>query len=419
MHAIRMMAVAVLVLVLDAPPGGTSAPVMTTWVRQFGTAGFDDVKGAAVEPGGASYVVGETFGTLSGQTPGGTLDAFVRKYAADGTELWTRQFGAWDRDIAWAVAVDGERFVYVVGQTEGTLPGQQSAGGWDAFVRKYDPSGTEVWTRQFGGKGSDVASGVAVDGVGHVYVVGTTSSSLSGGQPNSFDAFVRRYDGSGQEGWTRQFGTAGGDNARAVAIDAAQRLLVVGSTEGSLPGQVSSAGFDAFVTSLTPDGQQLWLRQFGSRADDFAISVAADPAGNVLVAGSADATLPGQTASGGTTAFLRQFDQAGAPLWTDQFGRGVADHAWDIAVAADGATYLVGTTAGSARETDAFIRKYHGGAEVWTHQFGTAEDDHALAVTIDGEDGIVVGGSTRGTLGARSHGNLDAYAMRLAEPRPR
>jgi hypothetical protein len=178
MLAIRSSALAVVVLILNASPGAATATEPTSWVRQFGTSGLDEAKAVAVDPAGASYVVGETFGTLPGQTPAGTLDAFIRKYDPSGTELWTRQFGAWDRDIAWAVAVAPEGHAYVVGQTEGTLPGQHSAGGLDAFVRKYDPSGSELWTRQFGGAGADVAAGVALDNAGNVYVSGTTSSAL-------------------------------------------------------------------------------------------------------------------------------------------------------------------------------------------------------------------------------------------------
>jgi hypothetical protein len=55
------------------------------------------------------------------------------------------------------------------------------------------------------------------------------------------------------------------------------------------------------------------------------------------------------------------------------------------------------------------------GRQVWTHQYGTPED-YALAVAVDPRRGLVIAGSTRGTLDDRSHGNLDAYALRLVEP---
>ncbi len=423
MLTVRSAALAVVVLVLNAPLGAATASEPTSWIRQFGTTGLDEAKAVAVDPTGASYVVGETFGTLPGQTPGGTLDAFIRKYDPSGSELWTRQFGAWDRDIAWAVAVAPEGQVYVVGQTEGILPGQHSAGGLDAFVRKYDAAGGELWTRQFGGGGADVAAAVAVDRAGNVYIAGTTTSSLAE-NPKSFDAFVRRYDAAGNEGWTRQFGTAGGDNARDVTVDESNRLLVAGSTEGALPGQVSAKGYDAFVAGFDTDGRTLWTRQFGSTRNDYGVAVAADSAGNVFVAGSAGETLSGRTsAGGGATAFLRQYDPAGAALWTDEFETGATDDAWDVAVAGVGNAYLVGATERvlpgqrSSGRVDAFVRRYGpGGRTVWTHQYGTPEDDYALAVAVDPERGLVIAGSTRGALDGRPHGNLDAYALRFVGP---
>ena len=69
--------------------------------------------------------------------------------------------------------------VYLAGYLLGTFPGQTSAGLFDAFVRKYDANGNEVWTRQFGTSGTDEAHGIAVGSSG-VYVVGRTLGSLPG-----------------------------------------------------------------------------------------------------------------------------------------------------------------------------------------------------------------------------------------------
>ena len=80
------------------------------------------------------------------------LDAFVRKYNSNGTELWTRQFGTSSDDRAGGISVDASGGVYVAGNTRGTLSSadgvaQISTGmGNDAFVRKYDADGSELWT---------------------------------------------------------------------------------------------------------------------------------------------------------------------------------------------------------------------------------------------------------------------------------
>src|SRR5262249_1201353 len=57
------------------------------------------------------------------------------------------------------------------------LPGQcRSGSGDDSFVRKYDPDGAEVWTREFGTSEESFAWGVAVDSNG-VYVVGQEATA--------------------------------------------------------------------------------------------------------------------------------------------------------------------------------------------------------------------------------------------------
>ena len=113
----------------------------------------------------------------------------MRKYDADGNELWTRQFGTSSYDDAYGVSADASG-VYVVGQTYGTFPRQTNLGGYDAFVRKYNADGHEVWTTQFGTSGSDLAYGISVDGSG-VYVTGGTSGIFPGQTSSgSMDAFV-------------------------------------------------------------------------------------------------------------------------------------------------------------------------------------------------------------------------------------
>jgi len=144
------------------------------------------------------------------------------------------QFGTPDSDFASGVAIDGTGNVYVVGDIQaGALPGQTSLGDADAYLRKYDGHGNEIWTRQFGTQSEDHATGVRVDGAGNVYVVGLTRGAFPGHTGLvgiDYDAYIRKYDGDGNELWTRQFGTPrqsaaqGEDHASDVAVDGGQRV---------------------------------------------------------------------------------------------------------------------------------------------------------------------------------------------------
>ncbi len=171
--------------------------------------------------------------------------------AAWGQEIvWIRQFGTFANDHTTDVAVDTSG-VYAAGYTGGALPGQSSSGSDDAFVRKYDGSGNELWTMQFGTSYYDYAQSVAVDASGNVYVAGLTSGALPGQTSSGGgDAFVRKYNGSGSELWTMQFGTSTYDEAYDVAVDTFDNVYVAGQTYGALPGQTSSGDGDAFLVKF-------------------------------------------------------------------------------------------------------------------------------------------------------------------------
>ena len=236
-----------------------------------------------------------------------------------------RQFGTVSTDEALAVAVNATG-VYVVGYVDcclGVLPGQTPAGGGDAFIRKYDVNGNELWTRQFGTGNNDKARGVALDATG-IYVTGSTNGDLAAPAAGN-DGFLRKYDVNGNVLWTRQFGSSpppganNNDDVHAVAVGPAG-VFVSGDTTGPFTGQTFSGGlWDAYVIKFNADGAQQWVRQFGTNADDYAYSVAVG-ASSVLVGGETGGTFPWQTYTSNGDAFLRLYDLDGNHLETREFG---------------------------------------------------------------------------------------------------
>jgi len=346
----------------DTTKAATAAVTVTAgatlWTRQFGTGGDDVVWAVAVDAAGNVFAAGSTSGDLQGNGSAGFRDAFLRKVDAQGNEVWTRQFGTGGNDDAFAVAVDAAGNAVVAGATRGALEGTNK-GGQDAFVRRYDANGNEGWTRQFGTDNLDEALGVALDGAGNVVVVGTTRGNLAGTSEGLDDAFARMYDANGTEVWTRRFGTARYDNAWGVAVDGAGFVFVAGTTTGRLAG-ANQGDFDAFVRKLDANGNESWTRQFGSAGPEDAVAVATDAAGNVLVAGYTFGSLEGNT-SGGYDAFVRKLDGGGGEVWTRQIGTGGDDYAYGVAVGAGGRVVVGGRTGGDLAGnlgggSDGFVR---------------------------------------------------------------
>jgi len=405
----------------DTTKAATAAVTVTAgatlWTRQFGTGGDDVVWAVAVDAAGNVFAAGSTSGDLQGNGSAGFRDAFLRKVDAQGNEVWTRQFGTGGNDDAFAVAVDAAGNAVVAGATRGALEGTNK-GGQDAFVRRYDANGNEGWTRQFGTDNLDEALGVALDGAGNVVVVGTTRGNLAGTSEGLDDAFARMYDANGTEVWTRRFGTARYDNAWGVAFDGSGFAYVVGGTGGDLAGD-NAGSLDAFVRKIDPSGNERWTRQFGTDGADYLNGVAVDGAGFVFVAGTTTGRLAGAN-QGDFDAFVRKLDANGNESWTRQFGSAGPEDAVAVATDAAGNVLVAGYTFGSLEGNtsggyDAFVRKLDGGGgEVWTRQIGTGGDDYAYGVAVGAGGRVVVGGRTGGDLAGNLGGGSDGFVRVLS-----
>lgn len=396
-------------LLVGAVPDPAAAQALR-WARQFGTEKKDVAWGVALS-GPAVYVCGSTEGTLTGQGAFGAADAFLRRYRTDGSKGWTRQFGTLADDACFGAASwDGS--VVVAGRTSGKFPGQNRRGGFDAYLRAYDYTGGDLWTRQFGTRGDDVVFGVATRENGDIYVAGRTEGKLAGlSYLGAGDAFVRKYRSDGRVAWTREFGSRRVDFGFAVAADETG-VYVVGATTGTLSRQKNRGEVDLFIRAYTLGGKPRWTHQLGTDREDFAYGVATDPTG-VYVAGYTKGEF--ELGSGGADAVLLKYGVDGRRMLLEQFGTSGDDTAF--AVASDGSlVFVVGATKGGFKgysnrgETDAYARAFNTQGRVqWTRQLGTDRKDSANWVAARSGVGYVVG-SVEGRLPKnRSSGDRDAF----------
>jgi len=416
---VALVAIILVVIILTAPISKAALPLEVEWINQFGvSSGFSLTYSQDVDITGNVYVGGGTTDALPGQTGNGAIDAFVRKYDVNGIEQWTRQFGtSGDEDVV-DIAVDSSS-VYVVGSTTGALPSQTTSGGYDAFIRKYDVNGNELWTRQFGTSGNDIGSAIGILS-SEVYVTGRTDGTFSGQTSSgNDDIFVLKYDSSGNVVWTRQLGTAGFDEVVGLEADSSG-IYLAGGTDGAFSGYTNQGDFDAFVRKYDTSGNEVWTRQFGTSSYDDAFEVSIFGSA-VYAVGMTSGTLPSQVSAGGDDAFIRKYDVSGNELWTRQFGTSQSDSAFGISAVVTG-VYITGGTDGtmpgqtSAGGSDIFLRKYDAsGAAIWTVQFGTASSDAVFGSAISGSN-LYVTGSTLDVLPDQTKsGYQDAFVAKFKE----
>lgn len=277
-----------------------------TWIRQLGTINDDRAFAAAPDGSGGVYFSGDTGGNFAGQQ-GGQGSVWLARYDSAGNQAWIRQFGGLSWSSAAAAASDGAGGVYLSGLTHGGLGGP-NVGNADAWLARYDGAGNQIWVRQVGTPDEDIASAAAADGTGGVYISGHTNGSLGGPSVGSRDAWLARYDVAGNQIWIRQVGTPVDDLARAVVLTDAGGAYLSGLTRGSLGG-ANAGSYDAWVARYDAAGHQTWIRQFGGFNFDSADAASTDGLGGMYVCGESRNNLGGPIVGTGIV-WLARYDGA-------------------------------------------------------------------------------------------------------------
>jgi len=281
---------------------------------------YDTGYGIAVDGSGAAYVTGSTespnFPTkdpYQGTLTGGT-DAFVSKFDAGGSLVFSTFLAGSKGSTAHGIAVDSAGSAYVTGTTSSDDFPRQNAyqnsygGGGDAFVTKFSPDGQSlVYSTYLGGSLSEQGQCIAVDGSGSAYASGWTTSldfpkvnayQPQIGAPGYWDLYVTKFSPDGQSLVYSTY--LGGDNNEYVdgsglAVDNLGCAYVTGYTYSrnfpmKNPYQRSFLGvLDAFVTKFTPDGQSLvYSTYLGGEDQTFGQGIAADGNGFAYVTGHTD-----------------------------------------------------------------------------------------------------------------------------------
>ncbi|WP_293262105.1 MULTISPECIES: S8 family serine peptidase [unclassified Microcoleus] len=417
------------------------------WQRQseISTANYDSSNDIAVDRAGNIYTVGRTSGNLAGSNQG-IYDAWISKYNSAGEQIWKRQFGTAGYDAARGVAVDNEGNTYAIGWTDGEGGNTSDRNSW---IIKFDSNGNEIWKKQLGTLNDDVSNGaISIGSDGSICIVGRTTNNLPGISQGSTDAWAAKYDSNGNLIWTKQIGSAAWDEAKSVASDSGGNIYIAGSTKGNLQG-TNAGDADAWLAKYDSSGNLIWQEQIGTIAEDEAFGVAVSNNGLVYLSGHTQNKL-GDSFSGNTDewigdldaardafyrndnsqlggiyygnadAWVAQFNAAtGALNWKRQLGTSAYDSSTGVATDIHGNAYITGRTRGKLGENyaggdDAWVAKYNvNGALQLKRQLGTVGDDVSNGIAVSSA-GVYIGGVTSGNVGGNNLGGDDAWIAKLS-----
>ena len=333
-------------------PDGTLAWASQEGGDQDGEPGYD----IAALPDGSSFVAGGS----------------LLRYDAAGNLLWRRSAGT---SIGVAVAGDGTALVsgQLLGSTtfgygEPTEMVLRTSSNAQAFVARYAADGSLIWARSAGGRAVRIA---ALSDGGSVFTGRFTGPCTFGAgesrerrlaSAGGTDIFVARHDADGLLAWVESAGGGGEDFFNDVCAFADGSWVAAGTFRGITllgppadgSGVLASEGDaehdDLFLARYADDGSLAWTVRAGGSGSDYLRGVAALPDGSVLVTGTfGDAATfgPGEpqetvllTSRGTGGMFIARYAPDGTLTWAKH-----ADAPWpmDIAALPDGSSLIVGT----------------------------------------------------------------------------
>jgi hypothetical protein len=369
------------------------------------------------------------------ETLNGSSDAFVAKFTAEGSLLWSSFLGGNNEEGAVGIAVTNDGSCFVTGSTRSAdFPilnayyDTKSALD-DVFVTKIAPNGSLLWSTLLGGNMNDYAHGIAVTTDGSCYITGETYSNdfpLLHAFDTSYkygEAFVTKFASNGSLLWSTFLGGLESDIGNNIVVAKNDSCLITGSTASDdfpITDDNSNKGLavDVFITGLAANGSLLMSTLLGGSAEDIGFDIAITNDNCFYVTGlTYSVNFPVKNgystafSGGATDAFVTKYSLTGTLLWSSFLGGQAEDYAFGIAVAGDNSCFVSGYTESTDFpvlyayddslvnfDVDIFISRFtSGGSLYWSSYFGGNDYEEVVGIAVAPDDSFVFIGSTYST----------------------
>jgi hypothetical protein len=264
------------VLLLSLTLSSINAQQGLGWVHLVGGTEDDSYTSNVLTRSGNIISIGRT-ASNNGDCIGnhGQFDVILTAMNSSGAILWNKILGGSADDGLNATYVDTLTDGNIIaafssGSNNGDISGNH--GNWDFVFRKYNPAGQLLWSKIYGGVGSEDLDEVRATPDGGFIAIGSTNSSNSGdvgANHGSNDVWVVKMDISGNLQWQKCFGGSAGEDGASIYLAGDGGYFVASrtlSSDGDLtglvpPGTVTNA--DMWLFKINSTGTIEWSRQIG------------------------------------------------------------------------------------------------------------------------------------------------------------
>lgn len=298
----------------------TDADGTPLWSRNFGSNLYDLCRSAAQTSDGGYIMAG-----WRQEFPEGPSDIWLVKTNANGDSLWTRSFALGNCEKCYSVVQTSDSGYILAGETCALWPGYA-----DFLLVKKSSLGETLWYRTFGGS-ADERCYSAVQTSDGGYILAGEIRSFGAGQS---DFWLLKTNSVGDSLWSRTFGGYRDDFCYSVAQTSDGGYVLAGETRSFGVG-----GTDFWLVRADANGDSLWSRTFGGSTYDYCYSVSPTPDGGFILAGRTESF-----GAGNHDFWIVKTNDKGDSLWSRTFGGSSVDVCNSAAMTSDGGYVFAGET---------------------------------------------------------------------------
>jgi hypothetical protein len=286
--------------------------------------------------------------------------------------LWSRTFGGSGSERAWSVQQTTDGGYVVLGDSNVFAP---EGSPCHFYLVKTDEDGNAQWSRDYGGNYFEYAQCVQQTTDGGYILAGRTYSFGAG----SSDSWLVKTNAIGDSVWSRTYGGSNYDCANSVQQTFDGGYVVAGYTNSFTVPSIYLVKTDAI-------GIAQWSRTF---AFGEAQSVQQTTDGGYIMAGYTESF-----GAGHSDFYLIKTNAAGESLWARTFGGTEYDFAFSVQQTSDGGYIVAGHEDYWGNANGYLVKTDANGDSLWTHTFDGGNMDFAFSVRQTSDGGYVMAGWT-------------------------
>lgn len=316
----------------------TDAQGREIWTKTYGGTGKDNGWDVACLDDGGFLIAG-----FSNSFDGSDFDMYLIRTDSHGDIMWEDTFGAEGDDYAWSLdLIPGGGFVLAGETGEAGVYGE---GDRDFYIIRFDPEGSPLWARQYGGPKTDRCFSVLSTRDAGFILAGSTTSYGAG----DVDAYLIKTDGRGELQWSCSYGEAGFDMGHDVYPCDGGGFMIFGYKVNT-----ATDDGDVWLVKTDSEGTPEWETILRKSGNERAVRGQQTFDKGYIVSGYC-LNEDGRN----WDVLLIKTDQRGSVIWTKTFGGFNVDTGYGVKQTSDRGFVLTG----------------------WTNSYGSGEFDVLLVKT--------------------------------------